>query len=73
MYKKLKELYKMIKRKDSMCDIKRVAADLYILSSSNVVIGHFIGYTYVIMGICAKVYCIADELEVDELSGKCPA
>ncbi|ELQ75922.1 hypothetical protein THOM_1109 [Trachipleistophora hominis] len=70
IYKKMKELFKKIKKRESMCVIKNVARGLYVLSSSNIVMGHFVGFTYVIMGISAKVYCIADELEIDEIKEK---
>lgn len=67
IYRKMKELFKKIKRREPMNVIKNVSRDLYVLTSSNVPLGHFIGFTYVIMGISAKVYCIADELEMDEV------
>lgn len=66
MYRKTKELFRKIKKRESMSIIKNVARDLYVLSSSNIPLGHFLGLTYVTMGISAKVFCIAQELEGDE-------
>lgn len=67
IFKKLKHLSKL-KQPDK---IKNCAMDLYILASSNFDQKHYLGFTYVIMGISARIWYLTKENldEIDDIFG----
>lgn len=47
--------------------ICRASEDLYILATSNIPDGYFVGYTLIILGICSRIHYLARDVECARL------
>lgn len=54
IYKRLKHLYRMAKKTDRRA--LNCCENLYIACTSNLVLGHFVSLTVVIMGLCGRIW-----------------
>ncbi|KAF7684504.1 hypothetical protein TCON_0319 [Astathelohania contejeani] len=71
VYKKLVLLNRLLNREP--WDIERILTccrELYILATSNLEMGHFIGYTCVILGICARIHFLISKETKDKENPK---
>jgi hypothetical protein len=72
IYQKLRLLVRLCKKlletkaEDRVGSIIAVSQDLYILTTSNIALGEFIGYSLIILGICARIHYLVKEIEVQD-------
>lgn len=43
--------------------ICRICEDLYILATSNIPDGYFVGYTLIVLGMCSRIHYLIKEVE----------
>ncbi|KAM0687853.1 hypothetical protein COBT_000897 [Conglomerata obtusa] len=75
IYRKLKHLQRLLNPCLCTEKISRIekceicCLDLYVLATSNIVMGHYIGYTYIILGMCARFSFLLNKIKVKNESG----
>jgi hypothetical protein len=74
IYQKLRLLVKLCNRflerrmQDRASSIAAASQDLYVLTTSNIAIGEFVGYSLLILGICARIHYLVRKIESERSS-----
>lgn len=68
LYRRLNQLKRFLKRfieTKETHKLKECCENTFLVASSNIEIKHFIGLSLVVMGICARVYMLAEQSEIN--------
>lgn len=73
VYRKVVHLQRVLKKIDkhnmTTSDLEKVqkcCMDLYVLSTSYIALGHYLGFTYIILGMCGRFHFLIGKLYVNQ-------
>ncbi|KAG0439259.1 Ribonuclease MRP protein subunit rmp1 [Dictyocoela muelleri] len=75
IYRRLNQLKRLLKKyieQNQISNIKEICEKVFILATSNIEMEHHVGFSLVIIGICARIYMLIENEEseiIDDIFG----
>ncbi|KAM0678151.1 hypothetical protein BDAP_001163 [Binucleata daphniae] len=78
IYRKIVHLHRLTRNTDiekitslESQTIQRCCSDLYILATSYIALGHYLGFTYIVLGLCGRFHFLVGKLYYNKKQKLC--